>query len=55
MVMSDEIKDMVVNNIPEQDLARKAREQGMLTLKEEGLAKVRAGITSVEEVARVAS
>jgi type IV pilus assembly protein PilB len=55
MVMSDEIKDMTVNNVPEQDIARKAREQGMLTLKEEGLVKVRAGITSVEEVARVAS
>jgi type IV pilus assembly protein PilB len=55
MVMSEEIKDMTVNNSPEQDIARKAREQGMLTLKEEGLMKVRAGITSVEEVARVAS
>jgi type IV pilus assembly protein PilB len=55
MVMSDEIKDMTVNNVPEQDVARKAREQGMLTLKEEGLVKVRAGITTVEEVARVAS
>jgi type IV pilus assembly protein PilB len=55
MVMSDELKDMVVNNTPEQDIARTAREQGMLTLKEEGLIKVRAGVTSVEEVARVAS
>ena len=55
MVMSEEIKDMTVNNAPEQDISRTAREQGMLTLKEEGLAKVRAGVTSVEEVARVAT
>jgi type IV pilus assembly protein PilB len=55
MVMSEEIKDMTVNGAPEQDIARKAREQGMLTLKEDGLAKVRAGITSIEEIARVAS
>ena len=55
MVMSDALKDMTVSNAPEQDLARKAREEGMLTLKEDGLVKVRAGITSIEEVARVAS
>jgi type IV pilus assembly protein PilB len=55
MVMSDALKDMAVSNAPEQDLARTAREEGMLTLKEEGLIKVRAGITTVEEVARVAS
>ena len=32
-----------------------AREEGMLTLRESGLAMVRAGVTSIEEVARVAS
>ncbi len=55
MVMSDTLKDMTVGLAPEQDVARKAREEGMLTLKEDGLAKVRAGITSIEEVARVSS
>jgi type IV pilus assembly protein PilB len=55
MVMSEELKDMAAANAPEPDIARKAREQGMLTLKEEGLLKVRAGITTVEEVTRVAS
>jgi type IV pilus assembly protein PilB len=55
MVLSERLKDMVVNLAPEQDLARAAREEGMLTLREAGLAKVRAGVTSIEEVARVAS
>jgi type IV pilus assembly protein PilB len=54
-VMSETLKEMTVNLASEQDIARKAREEGMLTLKEDGLAKVRAGITSVQEIARVSS
>jgi type IV pilus assembly protein PilB len=55
MVMSEALKEMTVNLASEQDIARKAREEGMLTLKEDGLAKVRSGITSIEEIARVSS
>ena len=55
MVMSERIKDMAVALEPEADIARVAREEGMVTLKEDGLAKVRAGLISIEEVARVAS
>ena len=36
---------------PEAEIAAVAREEGMLTLREDGLAKVRAGVTSIEEVA----
>jgi type II secretory ATPase GspE/PulE/Tfp pilus assembly ATPase PilB-like protein len=32
-----------------------ARKQGMLSLREDGLNKVRAGVTSIEEIARVAA
>jgi type IV pilus assembly protein PilB len=53
MTMSDELKDMTVSGAPQADIARAAHEQGMLTLREDGLHKVRAGITSIEEVARV--
>ena len=55
MVMSERIKEMVVDLAPEAEIAKVAREEGMLTLREAGLAKVRAGVTSIEEVARVAS
>ena len=55
MVMSERVKEMVVNLAPETEIARAAMEEGMLTLRQAGLDKVRAGITSVEEVARVAS
>ena len=55
MVMSERIKEMVVNTASEAEIGQVAREEGMLTLRESGLAMVRAGVTSIEEVARVAS
>jgi type IV pilus assembly protein PilB len=55
MVMSDGIKDMVVSLAPEAEIADAARREGMRTVREDGLAKVRAGLTSIEEVARVAT
>lgn len=55
MPLSERLKEMVVGLASEADIARAAREEGMLTLREAGLAKVRAGVTSIEEVARVAS
>ena len=55
MVMSEHIKDMAVSAASEAEIAQVAREEGMVTLKEDGLDKVRAGLTSIEEVARVAT
>ena len=34
-------------------IGRLAREQGMVTLRDDGLSKVRAGVTSLEEILRV--
>jgi len=53
MAMSDRIKEMVVAQEPEAEIAAVAREEGMLTLREDGLEKVRGGLTSLEEVIRV--
>jgi type IV pilus assembly protein PilB len=53
MSMSDRIKEMTVAAAPESEIAAVAREEGMLTLREDGLAKVRNGMTSLEEVLRV--
>jgi type IV pilus assembly protein PilB len=55
MVLSERIKEMVVSMASEADIGKAAIEEGMATLREAGLAKVRAGVTSIEEVARVAS
>jgi type IV pilus assembly protein PilB len=53
MRMSERIKEMAVAGAPEAEIGAVAREEGMLTLREDGLGKVRAGLTSLEEVLRV--
>jgi type IV pilus assembly protein PilB len=53
MTMSERIKEMTVAQQPEAEIAAIAREEGMLTLREDGLGKVRGGLTSLEEVIRV--
>ncbi len=53
MTLSARLKEMTVNSAPEPEIAAVAREEGMLTLREDGLHKVRAGETSLEEVLRV--
>jgi len=53
MALSERIKEMAVAQQPEADIATVAREEGMLTLREDGVGKVRAGLTSLEEVLRV--
>jgi type IV pilus assembly protein PilB len=53
MKMSERIKDMTVAQKPESEIAAAAVEEGMLTLREDGVDKVRRGLTSLEEVLRV--
>jgi type IV pilus assembly protein PilB len=53
MTLSERIKEMAVAHAPEAEIATAAREEGMCTLREDGVEKVRAGLTSLEEVLRV--
>ncbi len=53
MTLSERIKEMAVGQAAEAEIASAAREEGMLTLREDGVAKVRAGKTSLEEILRV--
>jgi type IV pilus assembly protein PilB len=53
MAMSERIKEMAVANAPEAEIGTAAREEGMCTLREDGIEKVRGGLTSLEEVLRV--
>ena len=51
--LDDEIQQMIFDNRPARDRRARARETGMRTLREDGVRKVLAGITSVSEVLRV--
>ena len=53
MAMNERIKEMTVAQASEAEIGSVAAEEGMLTLREDGLLKVRAGSTSLEEVLRV--
>jgi type IV pilus assembly protein PilB len=53
MRMSELIKEMTVAQAAEAEIEAAARKEGMLTLREDGLLKIRSGMTSLEEVLRV--
>jgi type IV pilus assembly protein PilB len=53
LTMSERIKEMAVAQAREAEIASAARQDGMRTLREDGLNKVRAGLTSLEEILRV--
>lgn len=55
MTVTEEIQRLAVNRASSTDIAKLAGEQGMLTLHEDGWAKVQLGLTSIEEILRVVS
>ena len=52
-VMNDEVQRMIFEKVPAGELRQHARELGMRSLREDGLRKVAAGVTTIEEVLRV--
>jgi type IV pilus assembly protein PilB len=53
LVCDDQIREMIISGASHTQLRKKAQENGMRLLSEDGLAKALAGITTLEEVARV--
>jgi type IV pilus assembly protein PilB len=53
MMVSDEIRSLTLQRAAAEQIATVAVEQGMRRLREDGLEKVKAGVTSMAEVARV--
>jgi type IV pilus assembly protein PilB len=54
MAVSEEIERLTVERASSADVARVAKRQGMLTLRQDGFSKALAGLTSLEEILRVA-
>jgi type IV pilus assembly protein PilB len=52
MEISEGIRDLIMVGATAVEIKRKALEEGMLTLRQSGLEKIRAGITTIEEVLR---
>jgi len=53
MPVSEEIERLAVERASSSAINSVAREQGMISLREDGMAKVKAGLTSLDEVLRV--
>jgi type IV pilus assembly protein PilB len=53
MPVSEEIERLVSEKTSSEHIAEVAREQGMLTLRQDGMEKVRLGLTSIEEILRI--
>ena len=51
--LTDRIREMIVDRRPTSEIKRVAREEGMITLRESGLAKIRSGITTLKEINKV--
>jgi len=52
--MTDELSDLILKNPSEVDIKKEADRQGMISMKQDGVIKFLKGLTSVEEVLRVA-
>jgi type IV pilus assembly protein PilB len=53
MTMSDEVRQLALARAPAPEIAEVAVRQGMRLLRDDGLEKVRLGMTSIAEVTRV--
>jgi len=52
MEVNDDIRELILIGASSLELRKKAIEDGMITLRESGLHKIRAGLTTLEEVVR---
>jgi type IV pilus assembly protein PilB len=52
--ITEELAKLILTRPSEDEIAKLAKDQGMITMKQDGIAKVLAGFTSIEEVLRVA-
>ena len=53
MLVEDDIRQLILQNKDSNAIKAKARQNGMVTLREDGAIKVKLGITTIEEVTRV--
>ena len=53
MTVTEDIERLVAEKASSEDIGRVAAQQGMKSLRDDGMAKVKAGVTSIEEIFRV--
>ncbi len=53
LALSDRIRELILEKRPSSEIRRAAREEGMVTLRESALEKVRQGFTTLREINKV--
>ncbi|MEW4983215.1 MAG: type IV-A pilus assembly ATPase PilB [Cycloclasticus sp.] len=53
MPVSEAMEDLIIHGCSTKDLENQSAKEGVLTLRESGLEKIKAGITSIEEINRI--
>ena len=51
--LTDRIREMIIDRRPTSEIKRAAREEGMVTLRESGMNKIKAGLTTLREINKV--
>src|ERR1700683_2253066 len=51
--LSDHIREMIINRRPTSEIKRVAKEEGMTFLRDSGMGKIRAGVTTLREINKV--
>ncbi|MGA8100841.1 MAG: GspE/PulE family protein [Candidatus Acidiferrales bacterium] len=51
--LTDRIREMIIDRRPTSEIKRVAKDEGMVFLRESGLAKIRAGVTTLREINKV--
>ena len=51
--LTDRIREMIVDRRPTSEIKRAAKEEGMISLRESGVVKVRSGTTTIKEINKV--
>ena len=52
MPISPAISRMILDRKSAEDIRRQAQEEGMLTLRQDGIEKIKQGVTTIEEIIR---
>jgi type IV pilus assembly protein PilB len=52
MVVTEDIRELILSGASTVELRRKSIEEGMIGLRQSGLQKIREGITTIDEVVR---
>ncbi len=53
LALSDSIRDVILAKRPSSEIRRIARHEGMVTLRETAIEKVRLGVTTLKEINKV--